>query len=45
MVELADGSDLGGSLRNPAGFCNVVGLRPPVGCVPQWPSQAAWSRP
>ncbi|MGH9304811.1 MAG: amidase family protein [Acidimicrobiales bacterium] len=28
MVALADGSDMGGSLRNPAGFCNVVGFRP-----------------
>jgi amidase len=28
MVPIADGSDLGGSLRNPAGFCNVVGFRP-----------------
>ncbi len=42
MVPLADGSDLGGSLRNPAGFCNVVGLRPSPGRVPIWPSQAAW---
>jgi amidase len=42
MVALADGSDLGGSLRNPASFCNVVGLRPSVGRVPQWPSQDAW---
>ena len=42
MVALADGSDLGGSLRNPANFCNVVGLRPSVGRVPQWPAQDAW---
>jgi amidase len=37
MVSLADGSDLGGSLRNPASFCNVVGLRPSPGRVPSWP--------
>jgi len=37
MVALADGSDLGGSLRNPASFCNVVGLRPSPGRVPGWP--------
>ena len=34
MLPLADGSDLGGSLRNPAAFCNVVGLRPAPGRVP-----------
>ena len=34
MVPLADGSDMGGSLRNPASFNNVVGLRPSVGRVP-----------
>ena len=37
MISLADGSDLGGSLRNPAAFCNVVGLRPSPGRVPNWP--------
>lgn len=42
MVPLADGSDMGGSLRNPASFCNVVGLRPSVGRVPNWPAANAW---
>src|SRR5215472_11050114 len=37
MVALADGGDYGGSLRNPASFCNVVGLRPSPGRVPAWP--------
>lgn len=34
MVALADGSDMGGSLRNPAAFCNIVGLRPSMGRIP-----------
>jgi len=42
MLPLADGSDLGGSLRNPAGFCNVVGFRPSPGRVPSWPTEQAW---
>ena len=37
MVPLADGTDMGGSLRNPASFCNVVGLRPSPGRVAVWP--------
>lgn len=43
MMPLADGSDMGGSLRNPASFCNVVGLRPSPGRVPQYPKSNAWS--
>jgi amidase len=43
MVPIADGSDTGGSLRNPAAFCNVVGLRTSPGRVPAWPREMAWS--
>jgi amidase len=38
MVPLADGSDFGGSLRNPAGWNNVFGFRPSFGRVPSVPS-------
>lgn len=44
MLPIADGSDMGGSLRNPANFCNVVGLRSAPGRVPRWPSVNAWGR-
>jgi amidase len=43
MLPVADGSDMGGSLRNPASFCNVVGLRTSPGRVPVWPAATAWS--
>jgi len=43
MVPLADGSDMGGSLRCPANFCNVVGLRTSPGRVPVWPAKTGWS--
>ncbi len=39
MLPLADGNDLGGSLRNPASFCNVIGFRSTPGRVPSWPKQ------
>ncbi len=42
FAPLADGSDFGGSLRNPASFCNVVGFRPSSGRVPVWPKQSGW---
>jgi amidase len=38
MLPIADGSDLGGSLRNPGSFNNVVGFRPSVGLVPTAPA-------
>ncbi len=41
MLPIADGSDMGGSLRNPAAFCNVVGFRPSPGRVPN--DTTSWS--
>lgn len=42
MIALAEGTDLGGSLRIPASFCGLVGLRPTAGLVPTWPSDYPW---
>jgi amidase len=42
MIPLGDGSDMGGSLRNPPNFCNVVGLRPSPGRVPNVPTGNGW---
>jgi amidase len=42
MVPLADGSDMGGSLRNPPNFCNVVGIRPSPGRVSNVPTHLGW---
>src|SRR2546428_8291399 len=42
MVPLADGSDMGGSLRNSSNFCNVVGIRPSSGRVPHPPTTLGW---
>jgi len=41
MLPIADGTDAGGSLRNPPAFCNVVGLRPSPGRVPN--ESTSWS--
>jgi amidase len=43
MVPLATGSDMGGSLRNPAAYCGVVGFRPSPGAVPHELRLIGWS--
>jgi amidase len=43
MLCVADGSDFMGSLRNPAAWCNIFGMRPSQGRVPMWPAQDVWT--
>jgi amidase len=42
MCPLAEGTDLGGSLRGPAAFCGVIGFRTTPGLIPRYPSALAW---
>jgi amidase len=42
LLPVADGSDLMGSLRNPAAWAHVFGLRPSQGRVPTWPANDVW---
>lgn len=43
LMPLAQGSDFGGSLRNPAAWSNVVGFRNSIGRVPVWPSDLGYT--
>src|SRR6202158_1543434 len=42
MVPLAQGTDFGCSIRMPASFCGIVGIRPTPGLTPNWPPPRAW---
>ncbi len=42
MIAIAEGTDLGGSLRIPASFCGVAGIRPSIGLVPTAPGGWLW---
>lgn len=42
LTPLADGSDIGGSVRNPAAWCNIVGHRPTAFMIPDVPNPLPW---
>jgi amidase len=42
MVPLAQGTDFGASIRVPAAFCGIVGIRPTPGLIPNHPMPLAW---